>query len=111
MARLELLRRLRPFVPIFVLAAIGIAFYLAAGRFLDLARTLESLERLDRALALAGLACGILLYATKAVRWRWYAAATGHLLSWPLALSIYLAGQWFSLARSADLSRVVMAWR
>jgi uncharacterized membrane protein YbhN (UPF0104 family) len=106
-----LLRRLRPFVPLLVLAAVGIAFYLAAGRFLDLARTLESLERLDLPLAAAGLGCAILLYTLKAVRWRWYAVATGHPLRWPLALAIYLSGQWFSLARSADLSRVVIAWR
>jgi len=108
---LAALRRLRPFLPLLVLAAIAIAFYLAAGRFLDLARTLERLERLDLPLTAAGLAVAILLYALKAVRWRWYAVATGYPLRWPLALAIYLAGQWFALARGADLSRVVMAWR
>ena len=108
---MALLRRLRRFVPVLVLAAIAIAFYVAAGRFLDLARTIERLERLDAGLAALGLACAIVLYLLKAVRWRWYAVATGYPLAWPLALAIYLAGQWFALARGADISRVVMAWR
>jgi uncharacterized membrane protein YbhN (UPF0104 family) len=102
---------LRGVVPLAVLAAVALAFYLAAGRFLDLARTLESLERLDGLQAGGALGCAFLLYGLKALRWRWYVAAAGQSLAWRTALAVYLAGQWFTLARSADLSRVLIAWR
>ncbi len=108
---LQELLRFRRFLPIVVLAAVLGALYLAAGRFLDLSRTLETLERLDEPLAAAALGCGILLYGLKAVRWRWYMGVGDYPLSWRSALAIYLAGQWFSLARSADISRVVIAMR
>ena len=105
------LLRLRPLVPFAVLAAVLVALYLAAGRFLDLARTLETLEQLDRPLAAAALGCGLLLYGLKAIRWRWYMGVSGYPLTWRSALAVYLAGQWFTLARSADISRVVIAMR
>jgi len=105
------LGRLRGVLPVAILAAVAVAFYLAVGRFVDLARTLETLERLDPARAAGALGCGLLLYGIKAVRWRWYLATSGYALPWRSALAVYLAGQWFTLARSADLSRVVIATR
>jgi len=108
---LEQLARYRRLIPVAVLAAVLVVLYLAAGQFLDLARTLERLERLDPALTSGALGCALLLYGIKAVRWRWYVATAGYLLPWRTALAVYLAGQWFTLARSADLSRVVIALR
>jgi uncharacterized membrane protein YbhN (UPF0104 family) len=107
----EQLLRLRRFVPVVALALVLSVLYFAAGQFLDLATTLERLERLDPALAGGAWVCAVLLYGIKAVRWRWYVATAGYVLPWRTALAVYLAGQWFTLARSADLSRVVMAMR
>jgi uncharacterized membrane protein YbhN (UPF0104 family) len=108
---LQQLIRYRGLVPVAVLIAVLVVLYLAAGQFLDLARTLERLEHLDPALASGALGCAVLLYGIKAVRWRWYVATTGYVLPWRTALAVYLAGQWFTVARSADLSRVVIALR
>ncbi len=108
---LQQLIRYRGLIPVAVLAAVLLVLYLAAGQFLDLARTLERLERLDPALASGAVGCAVLLYGIKAARWRWYVATAGYTLPWRTALAVYLAGQWFTLARSADLSRVVMAMR
>jgi uncharacterized membrane protein YbhN (UPF0104 family) len=108
---LQQLVRYRGLLPVAALVAVLVVLYLAAGQFLDLARTLERLERVDPALAGGALGCAVLLYGIKALRWRWYVATTGYVLPWRTALTVYLAGQWFTLARSADLSRVVIALR
>jgi uncharacterized membrane protein YbhN (UPF0104 family) len=108
---LHQLLRYRRLIPVAVLAAVLIVLYLAAGQFLDLARTLERLEQLDPGRASGALGCAVLLYGIKAIRWRWYVATTGYVLPWRTALAVYLAGQWFTVARSADLSRVVIAMR
>ena len=63
-AQLAPFRRLLPFV---ILAAILAAFYFAVGRFIDGARTLESLERLDPAWAAAALACAVAKLCTSRV--------------------------------------------
>lgn len=105
------LGRFRGLLPLVIVAAIGAAFYLSVGRFLDLTRTLESLEQLDPALAAVAVGCAVALYGLKAVRWRWYLNTSGYQLPWRTALAVYLAGQWFTLARSSDLSRVVIAMR
>src|SRR4051812_40122362 len=103
--------RYRGLLPVAMLAAVLVVLYLAAGQFLDLARTLERLERVDPMLAGGAIGCAVLLYGIKALRWRWYVATAGYVLPWRTALAVYLAGQWFTLARSADLSRVVIAMR
>ncbi len=103
--------RLRRVVPVAVLAAVLGTLYLATGQFIDLTRTLETLEHLDGPLAAAALGSSLLLYGLKAVRWRWYVTASGYPLPWRSALAVYLAGQWFTLAKSADLSRVLIAMR
>jgi uncharacterized membrane protein YbhN (UPF0104 family) len=108
---LQQLLRYRGLIPVAVLVAVVVVLYLAAGQFLDLTRTLERLEDLDRARAAGALGCAVLLYGIKALRWRWYMATTGYVLPWRTALAVYLAGQWFTVARSADLSRVVIAMR
>jgi glycosyltransferase 2 family protein len=108
---LQQLIRFRRYLPVAVLVVVLVVLYLAAGQFLDLARTLERLERLDPGLAGGVLGCAVLLYGIKAVRWRWYVATAGHVLPWRTALTVYLAGQWFTVARGADLSRVVIALR
>jgi uncharacterized membrane protein YbhN (UPF0104 family) len=107
----RLLLRFRHLLPFVILAAVAVAFYLAAGRFLDLARTLESLEHLDPLRAAGAIACAVALYGLKAVRWRWYVGVVGYALPWRSALPVYLAGQWFSVARGADISRVLIAGR
>jgi uncharacterized membrane protein YbhN (UPF0104 family) len=108
---LLLLPRLQRLVPFVVLVAVLVALVLAARQFLDLSRTLETLERLDPGWLTAALVSALVYYGAKAVRWRWYMVTSGYPLAWRSALTIYLAGQWFTLARGADVSRVLIAMR
>ena len=108
---MSVLRRLHRYLSLLCLAAILVAFYFAVGRFLDGARTLESLEQLDAWWIVGATGCAIVMYLLKAVRWWWYLGCIGQPLPWNMATVIYLAGQWFAVARSADLSRIVLAVR
>jgi uncharacterized membrane protein YbhN (UPF0104 family) len=105
------LARWRRLLPLATLAAILVAFGLAAGRSLELARALDNLANLDGARVAAALACAVLLQALKAACWRSFAAALGYPLRWRSALAVYLAGQWFIFVRGAGLSRIAMAGR
>ena len=78
---------------------------------MDFARTLESLEQVHPGYVTGAAISAVLLYALKAVRWRWYVVTMGYRLPWRSALAVYLAGQWFSVARGADISRVLIAGR
>ncbi|HLI26898.1 MAG TPA: lysylphosphatidylglycerol synthase domain-containing protein [Chloroflexota bacterium] len=102
---------LRRYLPLLFVAAILAAFYFAVGRFLDGARTLESLEQLERGWVAAAAGCALAMFLFKVARWRWYLGCIGQPLPWGAALVLYWAGQWFAVARGADLSRIVLAVR
>jgi uncharacterized protein (TIRG00374 family) len=98
-------------VPLAVLFAVAVAFYVGLAHLWNLARTLERLEQLNTVLLAGAMGWAWLMYLLRAARWRWYAAAAGHPLPWRAAVALYLAGQSFILLRTAGASRVVLAGR